>query len=248
MILLEQWGMPLAVVSLLLATLCLAALLGRYRGHQARTRSAACRVEALVLAITRAMDALQGVPLSRELRVTLRTEVLAGYQRLRRYYRRYPAIGDRIRAAETAIDAEGRPASGGVGPIEDEQAFLRLLSALDDLDRVIAQGATLCPIPHDVRAIFRRELGERRAEVFARYYMVGSRRLGDLGRSARARAQLTTLMRVLRERGPATGFVRALYKEAAAAAAALDGRGPIDRSPDGRGGDARNGSTSLLGI
>lgn len=248
MALLEHWGMPLAVAGLLLATLCLAGLLGRYQSHRRRIRGIARRIEASCRAISRALEALRGVPLSRELRVMLRTEVCVGYQQLRRYYRRVPALDDSARAAQKALDAEGPTAPDGVGPIEDEQARCRLLCALDDLDRLIAAGTLARPLPRDVAAVFRRELGERRAEVVARYYLVASRRLREQGRTARARAQLATLMRILRERGPATGFVRALHQEAAAAAAALDRDEPVGRAVDGPQRGGRTGATPPLRI
>lgn len=213
--------MPLAVMGMVLATLLLAAILSRYQAHQAAVRAMVRRLESGLSVISNALDALARVPLSRELRVALRGEVLARYQKIRRLHRRYPAIMDKIRAAEDALNAEGPPRSDGVGVIESEQALRRTVAALDELMAVIGHGNTLQPVPRDVRGIFQRELGERRAEAMARFHLVEARRQQGNGNISSARKHLTTLMRVLRQRGPSTDFVRELYAEAEAAFAGL---------------------------
>jgi len=219
--LMHEWGVPLAVLGLLSATLLMGALVNRYQAHQALVGSRVRRLEAGAAQIAEALSVLRGVPLSRELRLALRGEVLARYQKIRRLYRRYPAILERIRAAETAMHAEGAKGPGGVGPIADEPALRRTLRALDLLLGVMETGGALQPLPADVRGIFRRELGERRAEVLSRFHLVESRRLENAGNLMRARTQLTRLLQVLRQRGPATDFVRELYAEAESAMSML---------------------------
>ena len=76
-------------------------------------------------------------------------------------------------------------------------------------------------MPRDVRQIFCRELGERRAEANARFHLTQSRQYQRDGNMARARAHLTTLLQVLKNRGPSTDFVRELYAEAENALEAL---------------------------
>lgn len=213
MALLEDWGVPLAVVGLLLAMLFLASVLNRYQTHQAAVRGAVRRLEAGLLPIDSALEVLAGVPLSRELRVTLRGEVLARYQRIGRLYQRYPDIARRIREAEQALNAEGATTRSGVGPIDSEQAFRGIYQAMNNLIAVIEQGDTLQPIPRDVRVIFRRELGERLAEALSRFHLVAAQRLENEGDLIKARAHLTTLMQLLRRRCPSTAFVRELLSE-----------------------------------
>ena len=55
----------------------------------------------------------------------------------------------------------------------------------------------------------------------SRFHLVHAKRLENAGSLTRARTHLTTLLHVLRERGPGTGFVRELYAEAEAALTAL---------------------------
>lgn len=221
---LEQWGVPLAVLGMLMLMLFMAAVLNRYQAHQVLVRAAVHRLEQGLGGIARALDELAGVPLSQEMRVTLRTEIMARYRKIQRLCRRYPGISDRVRAAENAVSAQGAAVQSGVGPIESEQAMRRMVSALDQLTGLIACGDMLQPVPRDVRVIFRRELGERRAEVLARYYLVEASRCENSGQANRARGKLTTLMQMLRQRGPGTGFVRELYNEAEAALTALTER------------------------
>ncbi len=220
----EQWGTALAVIGMLAATLAAAAIANRYQAHQARVLDTVRRLDRGVAAINDALSALGRVPLSRELRLTLRGEVVARCRRIRSLARRTPGIEQRIRAAETAAQAEGGTVPGGVGPIENEQAFRRLVAALDELLAVLQHGPLLQPVPADVRAIFSRELGERRAEVMARFHLVESRRREEDGDLLRARAHITTLMHGLRQRGPSTDFVRELYREAESALSGLSQR------------------------
>lgn len=211
---LEQWGVPLAVMGMLLATLFMAAVAKRYQAHQALVSAQVRRLELAVTEIEEGLTALQGVSLSRELRLTLRSEVLTRYQRIARLTRRYPSIAQKVREAEAALNAEGGTPGTGVGPMPDQQAFLCVQRALDSLVDVVAHGDTLRPIPRDVRQIFCRELGERRAEANARFHLVQASALQKDGDTVRARAHLTTLLQVLKRRGPSTDFVRELYVEA----------------------------------
>lgn len=217
----EQWGVPLAVLGMLLAMLFMAAVVKRYQTHLAVVRTSVQRIEQGLKVLLDSLEALRSVPLSRELRVLLRADVLARLQRIARLYRRYPGISTRIAEAEAALNAEGAPPANGVGPIDDERVFRQMLKAFDSLLDMIANRTTLKPIPGDVCKIFRRELGERRAEVNARFHLVQSMKLHRSGETTRARTHLTTLMQVLRSRGPSTDFVRELYGEAEAALKAL---------------------------
>ncbi len=219
--LLQEWGMPLAVLGMLLATVMMAALVHRYQLHLAAVHSKVRRLAYSAGLIDEAMTALRGVPLSRELRVTLRSDILARYQKIRRLYRRYPGLTELTRHAEAALHSESAMPGGGVGPIEDELAFRRIIVSLDRLLETLVPGGTLQPVPSDVRQIFRRELGERRAEAMSRFHLVHAKRLENAGSLTRARTHLTTLLHVLRERGPGTGFVRELYAEAEAALTTL---------------------------
>ena len=221
MAIIEQWGVPLAVAGMLLATLLMSALVKRYQEHQVLVRARLQRLGHSVHALEQALDVLRTVPLSREMRVLLRGELLARLQRMARLSRRYPGIRQRIGEAETALNAEGAPNAAGVGPIDDEPMFRRIVHAIDELTEVFAFGDTLQRVPPDVREIFRRELGGRRAEVHARFHLVQSVKRRKTGDTSRARAHLTTLLHVLRRRGPSTDFVRELYAEAEAALTSL---------------------------
>lgn len=238
---LEGWGVPLAVLGMLLATLFMAAILKGYQTHQAYVRVAVRRLESGAVDIADAMQAMQPVPLSQELRVAMYAEVLARWVRIRRLYRRFPDIAERIRSTELALQAQGPGGQGSVGAIDGEQAFRRLTVAFDVLAGVVSHGDTAQPIPADVRAIFLRELGERRAEATARFHLVQSRQLETAGNPTKARAHLTTLLHVLSQRGPATQFVRQLHSEAEAALAAFTGRqfGDVIGAPAGAPPDSR---------
>lgn len=223
----EQWGVPLAVVGMLLATLFMVSLVGRYQVHRALVGTNVRRLESGVDALSAALQVLRGVvPLSRELRLTVRGDILARLHQIRRLYRRYPDIAARIQTAEAAFNSESAAGRAGVGPLENEQVFRRVVAALDTLSAVMVPGGTLRPVPSDVRAIFRRELGERRAEVMARFHLVQSHRYANNGNMPKARSHLIHLLHVLRQRGPGTAFVRELYAEAESA---LNGLGNHQR-------------------
>jgi hypothetical protein len=238
---LEQWGVSLAVLGMVAATLVLAAIVRQQQAHQARVRAGTRRHEQVIQTIGSALADLSGVvPLSRELRIALRAESLARLQRIRSLLRRYPDIRERLEAAEAAVKAEGPPVTDGVGPIDDEQRFRRILAACDGLTELIRHGSLVQPLPADVRRVFLRELGERRAEAAARFHMTESSRCEVNGTSNRARAHLTTLLHILRNRGPSTDFVRELYVQAETALSDLSNR-QLGDSVAGAGGPRDSG-------
>jgi len=220
----EQWGVPLAVLGLVVATLVMASIVKKQQAHQATVRAAVRKHEKVLLELEGALSDLGPVPLSRELRVAVRAEILSRWQRIQSLYRRYPGIAERVAAAEAGVAGETAPVTDSVGPIETEQAFRTLLQALDALSEHFRLGPLLQSIPQDVRGVFQRELGERRAEAVARFHLVQSSRLEAEGDITRARAHLTTLIQVLRSRGPSTDFVRELYVEAETALDAMTDR------------------------
>lgn len=221
---LGQWGMPLTVLAMLVLASAMGSALNRYQAYQSDVRALVRQLDSGATALLAALAALGRVPLSKELRLILRSEVLARYRRIRRLYRGYPAIVERIADAERALGAEGPKPPGGVGAIEDEQAFRKTIAALDRLYQVLGQGQMLTPLPNDVRAIFRKELAERRAEVMSRFHLVAAKRYERQGHENRARTHLIALLQGLRQNRPASEFVRLLYAEAEAMLAELNGR------------------------
>lgn len=220
---LQEWGAPVAVLCLLAATLLMATLAKR---HQAFQTAQGARVRALIAGagkVERALDALRRVPLSRELRVALRSDLLARYRYIARRQRRDPGVRQKLKDAEAAVEREGPPPAGGVGPLVDHQAYQNTMAALDALLGVLRAGETFQAMPDDVRAIFCRELGERRAEVAARYYFSQSKRYEKAGDLARARGQLKSLKQVLIGHGQSTPFIRELHAEAGSALRTLAG-------------------------
>lgn len=228
-----EWGIPLAVGGLLLATLLMASVVNRYQQHQATVRARVRHIETGLVSIQGALDALGMVPLSKEIRVALRSDVLARYQKIRQVYRKYPAVVERIGEAEVALQSEGAPVDNDVGPIDSEQVFRSATKAIDELMEILQANAMIQKIPVDVRRIFYRELGERRAEVLSRFHLVAANRLQGEGDAARARAHVTTLLQVLRKRGPSTDFVRALYQEAESALEKIGQGLPLDEELPG---------------
>ncbi len=219
-----DWGMPLVVLGLVSATVILARLASRYQAHQQQHWSSVKRLEGAAEGIARSLDALTKVPLSRECRMALRSEVLVRYQRIRRLQRRYPEIATRIQRAEQSLHSESERSSGSLGPVDSVTALRGVLGSLDYLIKLVQHGAFVQPMPRDVRIIFRRELGERRAEVVARYHLVQSKHHATSGDMARARGHLAALQQVLRQQVPRTEFVKALQTEAEAAAQTLRDR------------------------
>ena len=125
-----------------------------------------------------------------------------------------------------------------MGPIEGEKAFRKTIAALDQLNHILGRGQMLQPLPGDVRAIFRKELAERRAEVMSRFHLVEARRHERRGQENRARTHLIALLQGLRQRGPATEFVRLLHAEAQAMLSELNGRRLICAPASGGGAAA----------
>lgn len=209
-----NWGVPLAVIGLVVLLLVMAGLVKRYQIHLATIRENVRRLEAPLPALRVALDNLSGVPLSRELRVMLRNDELARHQAVQRLVPKHPQIARQISETRARRDAEGPKPDLGIRSVESEQDLRRLLDAIDHVHDYIASGA---PLPHlraEESKVFREELGERRAEILSRFHLVAASRLLDANDTSHARQHVNTLMHTLRDRGPNTEFIRQLYGEA----------------------------------
>jgi hypothetical protein len=222
----EYAGVLVAVAGLIAALVALTWLQQRYQLFRVRIASAVQPLERGALAIEVALQALRRVPLSRELRVLLRAEVLQRLRRIQRLHRGYPGLRERLVDAERSLEGEGTSQGSGIGAIDDEATYQRINAALETLSGIIGRNQLLQPIPFDVRAIFLRQLGERKAELMARYHLVGARRSAAKGNASTARSHVMTLLNALRHQVPQTPFVRALRQEAETLLASLVGQRP----------------------
>jgi hypothetical protein len=206
-------GVVIVVAGLLAALIVLAHALRRQQAARARTAAVVGPLEQGARTIEDGLATLARIALPRELRVLLRTEVLARYRRIRQLHRGYPKILEKVADAERALQGEA-VTTGGVDPIDNEQVYRRMLVALDGLSGLIGRNQLLQAVPPDVRSILLRQLGERKAELMAGYHLVMARRWATRGELARGRSHVSTLMRGLRHEVPRTPFVRALQHEA----------------------------------
>jgi len=210
----SNWLMPAVVLGLIVGLLMAAALVRRYQQHKAQQRVMVRRIASLILLIEHALTALSTVPLARDLRVSLRREILQGYQRIQKVHPRYPHIGQRVHEAQARLDSEGPDSTGSVPPIGDEEQYSRLLSAVDQLLDHLKVAGLAPDSSAKQRALFAQHLGERRAEIMARYHIVQAHRCEERRDVRKARQHLQTLLSVLQRRGPNTDFVRELFHEA----------------------------------
>lgn len=209
-----EWLMPAVVLGMVLALVFAAGLLRRYQQYKAQQRAQVRRIASAIPIIEEALTVLGPVPLSRNLRILLRGDVQNRYQTIRQLHPRYPEIERCLQEARSRQDSEGPDSNGSVPPIEDEQQFTAMLRAIDNLTEYLERGGPIAGYPVDRRMALLAELKERRAEVLARFHIVQASREHAGGDSKLARRHLHTLMGLLRERGPNTEFVRALYQEA----------------------------------
>jgi hypothetical protein len=229
----NEMAMPLTVLAMVAGTLVMAAIVRQHQQHRARIGIAIRRYDAGAREIDAALTRLREVPLSPELRTVFRGEIYARYRRIQRLFRGYPGIRQRVLDAESQVGAQGPSASGGVGPVESDGALRELLAAIDTLASFLKGSGLVQTVPADVRQVLCRELGERRAEITARYHLVHARLREQESDLTRARGHLTTLMQTLRSRGPSTEFVRSLYHEAEEALQRMTERQLDDVSGDG---------------
>jgi len=209
----SNWLMPAVVLGLIISLLLAASLVRRYQQHKAQQRARVRRIGSLVSLVEHALTVLSAVPLARDVRVSLRREILLGYQRIKKMHPRFPDISQRIQEAQAKLDREGPDSTGSVPPIEDEEQFSRLLSAVDQLLDYLEVAGFAPESSWKQRAIFTQHLGERRAEIMARYHIVQAHRCEERRDMRKARQHLQTLLGVLHRRGPNTDFVRELFHE-----------------------------------
>ncbi len=210
------WQMPVSVLGLVLALLFAAGLVRRYQEYKAYQRA---RLRALlqhIAALEQALDRLEAIPLSMGLRQALFDYLHREYQAVQRLNPAYPGIAARLERMAQQAGAPPGATSGKVPAIEDPAHYQCLLEALDTLAGLLAQGGRRLRQAAAHLDDWRREVGERRAEVTARFFIVRANRQQSAGQAGEARTLLHTLLEQLHRHGPDTPFVRELYQEAEA--------------------------------
>lgn len=209
-----EWMMSLTVLGLVVALLVAASFVRRYQQYKAEQRSTVRRIASAIPLIETALKDLSSVPLSRDLRTSLRADVFNRYRTIRQVHSRYPDIDQRMREAKSRLDNEGPDSGGTVPAIEDEQKYQTLIRAVDRLVEFFERGGPISGQRVEQRLLLLQQLKERRAEIMARFHVVQASRLKTQGDVTHARQHLQTLIGTLRNRGPNTDFVRELYLEA----------------------------------
>lgn len=206
----EEWKMAVVVLGLVLALLLASSLVQRYQRYKAEQRARLRRVLATIASIEGAMEKLKILPLSREVRVMLRGEVLDRFKLVRRIHRAYPDLEQRLQQARSRMDSEGPDSGGSVPPVQDQQQFQALQGALGELIDFLGRAGKGARQKENLL----RELKERNAEVLASFHIVQASRAREQGDTRLALRHLHSLMEQLSTRGPNTVFVRQLYQEA----------------------------------
>lgn len=210
----EQWQMLVSVLVLVACLMFAAAVVRRYQEFKAKQRAMVRRLVTVAAQIETALDELQGVPTSKELRSLFRDEVLQRLQRAQQTHAGLEGIEERIAAAAERLRAEGPPMETRIMPIEQKPELTRMHKGIDTLAQFLGKGTMLNPPPTDQRDQFVRELLERRAEAFARYHLAEAENLHRREHTAQGRQHLQALIEHLQERGPNTDFVRDLHRQA----------------------------------
>lgn len=228
-----EWQMPVVVLGLLIGLLFAASLVSKYQAYKAQQRATIRRIGSAIPIIENALVALSGVPLSQALRVVLRNDVYQRYLLIGQTMASYPNLSTLQSQAKTRLDAEGASQGASVGPVEDEGLRKQWLGAIAELLGYLEKGGPVTHLRTEQRMHFLQELKERRAEINARYFIVLAHRSEEAGDLGAARKQLGGLMALLKEQGPNTEFVRALYAEAEALSQGVGKKqNPPEAEPD----------------
>ena len=210
------WQMPVSVLGLVLALLFAAGLVRRYQEYKAYQRARLRALLQRIAGLEQALDRLEAIPLSTGLRQTLFDYLHREYLAVQRLNPAYPGIAAQIERMAQQAGAPPGATSGKVPAIEDPAHYQRLLEALDTLAGLLAHNGRQLKQASAHLDAWRREVGERRAEVVARFFIVRAHREQSAGQAGGARTLLHTLLEQLHQRGPDTPFVRELYQEAEA--------------------------------
>lgn len=235
-----EWQMPLAVLGLLVGLLFAASVVSKYQAYKAQQRATVKRIGTAIPIIEDALAGLHGVPLSQSLRTVLRNDVYQRYLAIGQTVSSYPNLSALLSQSKARLESEPASQGASVGPVEDEQQRAKWLSAVGGLLAYLERGGPITHLRTDDRLLLMQELKERRAEINARFYIVQSHRAEEAGDKAQARKLLSSLMRMLKEQGPNTDFVRALYAEVETLYAAVG----ASTEPEGSNEDAAVGTTS----
>jgi hypothetical protein len=209
-----EWQMPGVVLGLVLALLLASALVRRYQEHKAYQRARLRAVLMRIGELEQALAQLEKVPLSEPLRQALYDYLHREYLTVSRLNRSYPDIQARLEQTAQQVATTPGASGGRVPAVEDSGAFQRLLEALDVLAKLLAHSGPYLKEARRHLPGWRQEVGERRAELMARFYIVRAHREEARGNMGEARQLLHGLLEQLHQRGPDTPFVRELYQEA----------------------------------
>lgn len=210
--LLESLQIPMVVLGLVILTLLMTVVLKKYQAHQVIKRVTLQGLENNVIDLGKAMDAVKRMPLPREVRVLLRSEILARYQAMASLYSGYPNIDQLIDQAKSKLNAEGPDAGTEPPAMESAAELAKVSNALNTLIRLISSGILTRLTPQDIHKISQ-DIGEIRAKCSFRFHVDEARRLDAGGQRDKARSLIYKLMSILSYQGPNTDLIRDYYKQ-----------------------------------
>lgn len=210
----EEWMMAVVVLGLVLALLLASTVVQSYQRYKAEQRARLRRTLSTIGLVENALEKLRTVPLSKELRLLLRGDVYDRFKLVRKIHPGYPGLGQLLQQARSRLDSEPSDMAASVPPVQDQEQFMSLKQALDELIDYLGRGVAGKGQAAKQREQMLRELKERNAEVLASFHIVQASRSREQGDTRLALRHLHTLMEQLGTRGPNTEFVRQLYLEA----------------------------------
>lgn len=213
----EGYLLPLSVLGLAVATLMLTRLVQGQQEHAERRRQRTVKLEGEVTTIQQALQAVEGIPLPKALRVVLHQRVLDDLKELKGLFPRVAELGKQLDAAEQALETENNRGEATEMPeLADPGKVREVLRGLELLVGELMSNRLNAYLNAAQRQALRTRLLELRAETLTRHHLGLCERLLADNKADEALSRAHGLINLLVNKGPNTESVRALHAEAEA--------------------------------
>lgn len=207
----EQTTLLMVLGGLLILTLMLASIAHRYHAYLEERRRQIERILRRVGELEELVTILQDPPVEVEVSALLRRDILARLKVIRQVHARYPGIGQKISAAESALTAAGQREAAAAQL--DERTFERLMHGLGQVHWMLQERRFVTPLDESERESLMRTIALRRADFLYRFHSRQGERLAEEGQLHQALWHFDQVQQFLRDQGPDDDAWRARFTE-----------------------------------
>ena len=202
------------IAGLLVLTLYLSRMAQQHQRKQSRRRAALKRLVGGIEHINSGLAQLSDIPLPKRLKGLMLDDVCERYRKIQVLYPGYPELTRLQQEAEARRRGLQEEEGLRMPEAPDEETATRIRDGLEHLALYFESDGPVIGLSVEGRKRYRIQLRELRAEVLSRFHLHQAQERMANGERPNAAAHAEFLMNALRDQGPNTERVKALYYEA----------------------------------